>query len=54
MKCILSSTATGDLKSKIINNQMSVLSLDIYVTPSEFAELIERYSGKDFEIEFKD
>ncbi len=54
MKAILSSTTGGDLKSKIVNNQMSVLSFDCYITPSEFAELIEKYSDKEFELEIKD
>ncbi len=53
MKAILSSTATGDIKSKILNNQLAVISFDCYITPSEFAEIIEKYEGKEFEIEIK-
>lgn len=50
MKAILSSTATGDIKSKVINKQMAILSLDCYITPKEFAEIIEKYEGKEMEV----
>lgn len=53
MKCILSQTATGDIKSKVINKQLAVISLDCYITPKEFAEIIEKYGEKEITIEIK-
>ena len=50
MKAILSKTTTDQLKSKILSPQLSQLVFDVYITPSEFAHLIEQYNETEFEI----
>ena len=50
MKCILSTTATGDVKSKIVNKEMATISLDCYISPKQFAEIVEKFEGKVFEV----
>lgn len=50
MKAILSKTSTDIMKSKIRSPQLFELVLEVYGTPSEFAEIVEKYDGKEFEI----
>lgn len=50
MKAILARTTTDKIKSKILSPQISELVVEVYITPSEFAKLIEEYDGKEFEI----
>lgn len=56
MKCILSKSATGNIRSKVLDPKYHTveLVLEAYITPSEFAKLIEKYDEKEFEIELVD
>ena len=54
MKAILSKTTADLVKSKIKSSRLSELVLEVYITPSEFAKIIEKYDNKVFEIEIKD
>ena len=53
IRCVLSQTASGDVKSKVVNQSMSTLTLDCYLTPSDFALILEKYMDKEFDIEIK-
>ena len=53
MKAILSRTTTDQIKSKIKSPHLSELVFEVYITPSEFAKIIEKYDEKEFEIEIK-
>lgn len=50
MKAILAKTTTDIMKSKILSPSLSQLVFDVYITPSQFAEIIEKYDQKEFEI----
>lgn len=54
MKAILSKTTTDMVKSKIKSPRLAELVLEVYISPTEFAKIIEKYDDKVFEIEFKD
>lgn len=51
MKAILAKTSMDQHKSKIKSNELSELVLEVYITPSEFAQILEEYSEEEFEIE---
>lgn len=50
MKAILSKSTTDIIKSKILSPQLSQLVIDVYISPSEFAEIVEKYDQKEFDI----
>lgn len=50
MKAILSKTTTDMMKSKILSPVLSQLVFDVYISPSEFARIIENYDEKEFEL----
>ena len=50
MKAILARTTTDKIKSKILSPHVSELVIEVYITPSEFAKLIEQYDEKEFVI----
>jgi hypothetical protein len=54
MKAILSRTTSDMTKSKIKSPRLAEFVLEVYITPTEFAKIIEKYDDKVFEIEFKD
>ncbi len=54
MKAILSQTTTDQIKSKILSPLVSQLVFDVYITPSEFARIVEKYDQKEFELEIGD
>ena len=54
MKAILSKTTADLVKSKIKSPRLSELVLEVYITPSEFAKIIEKYDNKVFEITITD
>lgn len=54
MKAILSKSTTDIIKSKILSPQLSQLVFDVYISPTEFAEIVEKYDQKEFEIEIKE
>lgn len=52
MKAILSKSATGNIRSKILDPKYNVaeLVLEVYLTPLEFADLVTKYDEKKFEL----
>ena len=56
MKCILSKNATGNLRSKILDPKYNTVEFvfEAYISPIEFAKIVEEYDEKEFEIEIKE
>ena len=54
MKAVLSQTTNDQIKSKIKSPALFELVLDVYGTPTQFAEIVEKYDQKEFEIEIKE
>ncbi len=50
MKAILSLTTKDELKSKVLSPHLSQLVFDVYITPTEFAKIVEENDGCAFEI----
>lgn len=50
MKAIFARTTTDKIKSKILSPSLSELVLEVYITPMEFASLIEKYDSEAFDI----
>ena len=50
MKAILSKSTTDIMKSKILSPVLSQLVFDVYIGPKEFAEIVEKYDQKEFDI----
>ena len=52
MKAILSKSATGTIRSKILDPKYNrcELILEVSLTPVEFANLITKYDEKEFDI----
>jgi len=50
MKAILAKTTTDIHKSKIRSSELSELCLELYISPSEFAQILEKYDDEEFEI----
>lgn len=53
MKCILSKTTTDMMKSKIRSPHLSEFVIECYITPKEFAEIVQKYDEKEFHVEFQ-
>lgn len=56
MKAILSKSATGNLRSKILDPKYNTceIILEVQLTPIEFATLVKKYDEKEFDIELVD
>ena len=54
MKAFLAKTTTDMMKSKMLSPQVSQLVLEVYISPSEFASIIDRFDDQVFEVEFKE
>ena len=52
MKAILSKSATGNLRSKILDPKYNIAELifEVQLTPKEFAELVSNYDEKEFNL----
>lgn len=52
MRCILSKSATGNLRSKILDPKYNTaeIILEVQLTPVEFANFISKYDDKEFDI----
>jgi len=52
MRAYLAKTATGNLRSKIVDPKynMAELVFTVNITPSEFAKIIEKYDEEEFEL----
>ena len=50
---VLSRTTTDKLKSKVQSPELVELVLDVYMTPQEFAGIVEKYFEDSFMIEIK-
>ncbi len=55
MKAILSKSATGNIRSKILDPKYHTVEivLEAQQSPSEFAKLVEDYIDKEFEVIIK-
>ena len=55
MKAILSKSATGNIRSKILDPKYHTveLVLEVQQSPIEFAKMVEEYSEKEFEVTIK-
>lgn len=53
MRAILSKTTTDQIKSKQLSPELCQLVLDVYITPQEYASIIQNFYDKEFVIEFK-
>lgn len=55
MKALLSKTATGTLRSRILDPKYNTVELvfEVYLAPSEFAKIVEKYDEEEFEIDIK-
>ena len=56
MKALLAKTATGNLRSKIIDPKYHTAELvfDVYMSPKEFGELVEKYDEEEFNLKIID
>lgn len=54
LTCVLSKTTTDMIKSRTLSKELSQLVLDCYMTPSEFAKIINDYYESDFTITIND
>jgi hypothetical protein len=54
IKAILSRTTTDNIKSRILSDELAELVFECYITPEEFAKIINKYFEKEFEIEIRD
>ena len=54
LRAILSKTTTDKIKSRILSSDVAELVYDVYLKPSEFAEIIEKYEDKEFILEVKE
>lgn len=52
MKAILSKSATGNIRSKILDPKYNQVELvfEVTLTPKEFAEIVTEYDEKEFDI----
>ena len=53
MRAVFSKTSMDQIKSRIKYPVLFELVLEVYGTPTQFAEIIEKYDQKEFEIEIK-
>ena len=56
MKAILAKSATGNLRSKILDPKYKTaeLVLEVYISPEEFAKLITKYDDKEFKVDISE
>lgn len=52
-QAVLSKTTADLHKSKILSPQVIQLVLDVYMTPTEFAQIVEKYDESEFKVEIK-
>lgn len=52
-QAVLTKTTADLHKSKILSPQVVQLVLDVYMTPTEFAKIIEKYDESEFKVEIK-
>jgi hypothetical protein len=55
MKAILSKSATGNLRSKILDPKYNTaeLILEVQLSPKDFAELVSNFDEREFDIIIK-
>lgn len=49
-RAILSRTTTDIVKSKILSPELSQITLDVYMNPTEYAKLLEEYYDQEFQL----
>lgn len=52
-RAIFSKTTTDQIKSKIMSPELCQLTFDVYMSPKEYAELLEKYFEEEFLVEIK-
>lgn len=52
-RAILSKTTTDQIKSKLLSTELAQIVLDVYMTPKQYAELIEMSFEKELTVEIK-
>jgi len=52
-RAVLSKTTTDQIKSKVMSPELTQLVFDVYMTPTEYAELITKYFESELKIEIK-
>lgn len=52
-QAVLSKTSTDILKSKQMSNVLVQVVLDAYITPEQWAELVNKFYDVGFEVEVK-
>lgn len=50
MRAIFSKGTTDNIKSKIKSTVLSELVIECYMSPAEFAYLLEKFDNKEFEL----
>lgn len=55
MRALLAKSATGNLRSKILDPKYKTAELvfEVYLSPKEFAEIIEKYDEEEFTLEIQ-
>lgn len=52
-RATLSRSTTDMVKSKCISLEYAQITLDVYMTPEEFAALMRKFYESEFQVEFK-
>lgn len=50
-QAVLAKTTTDNVKSKLMSNKLAELVFHVYITPSQYGELIEKGFDKQFSLE---
>lgn len=53
MRAILSKTSLDKIKSKILSQDISELVFEVYISPKEFASIIEQFHDQEIELSLK-
>ena len=54
MRVVLAKSTTDRIKSKILSPQVCELVFEVYMSPQEFATLLDNYFDKEFNISIDD
>ena len=53
LRAVLSKTTTDKIKSKLLSPELAEITFDVYITPQQFAELINQTFDKEVTLEVK-
>lgn len=54
LQAVLSRKTSDEIKSKLLSPTLAQLVIDVYITPEQYAQLINEFFDKDFVLEIKD